>query len=75
MASDKIRFNDNQTCLDTLIYVPGMTINASLGSGNLLLTIPQKALFGYSRRKLDPPSRWDDGISGILFDYNVSMLM
>ena len=48
-----------------------MTINASLGSGNLLLTIPQK-LFGLFGANWDPPSRWDDGISGILFDYNVN---
>ncbi len=67
---DKIRFNDNQTCLDTS-SIPGMTINASLGSGNLLLTIPQ-AYLEYSAPNWDPPSRWDDGISGILFDYNVN---
>lgn len=66
---DKIRFNDNQTCLDTS-SIPGMT-NASLGSGNLLLTIPQ-AYLEYSAPNWDPPSRWDDGISGILFDYNVN---
>lgn len=68
--AEKVKFNDDGTCLD-ISSLPGMTVSASLGSGNLLLTIPQ-AYLEYSAPNWDPPSRWDNGISGLIFDYNVN---
>lgn len=68
--AEKVKYQDNGSCLD-ISSIPGMTVNASLGNGNLILTIPQ-AYLEYSAPNWDPPSRWDHGISGVLFDYNVN---
>jgi outer membrane usher protein PapC len=55
-------------CLD-LSSVPGMQARGNLGSGGLYLSIPQDQL-EYTAPNWDPPSRWDEGIAGGLFDYN-----
>lgn len=57
-------------CLD-LTSVPGMQARGNLGNSALYVSIPQDQL-EYSSPNWDPPSRWDDGISGVLFDYNVN---
>jgi outer membrane usher protein FimD/PapC len=55
-------------CLD-LSSVPGMQARGDLGTSGLYLSIPQDQL-EYTAANWDPPSRWDEGISGVLFDYN-----
>ncbi|WP_342622209.1 outer membrane usher protein [Pseudomonas alkylphenolica] len=57
-------------CLD-LSSVPGMQARGNLGTAALYLSIPQDQL-EYTAPNWDPPSRWDEGISGVLFDYNLN---
>lgn len=61
-------------CLNTdSDSVKGMTATAELASSTLLITIPQ-AYLEYSSPTWDPPSRWDDGVAGVLSDYNASFM-
>lgn len=57
-------------CLDER-SVPGMEIRGDLATNGLYLNIPQ-AFLEYSDDNWEPPSRWDEGIPGLLFDYNVN---
>jgi outer membrane usher protein FimD/PapC len=57
-------------CL-ALDSLKGMQTRADLGSGSLYLNLPQ-AYLEYTDENWDPPSRWDQGIAGVLFDYNVN---
>lgn len=57
-------------CLDES-SVPGMEIRGDLATNGLYLNIPQ-AFLEYSDDNWEPPSRWDEGIPGLLFDYNVN---
>ncbi|WP_425373920.1 outer membrane usher protein [Klebsiella quasivariicola] len=67
---DKLIWWHNNQCL-SLESLEGMTATADLGSGILYLNIPQ-AYLEYTADNWDPPSRWDEGISGLLFDYNLN---
>lgn len=49
----------------------GMTVRPDLGSNTLYLSVPQ-AYLEYTNADWDPPSRWDDGIPGLLLDYNLN---
>ncbi|CAI1945219.1 MULTISPECIES: outer membrane usher protein [Serratia] len=49
----------------------GMEVRADLATSALYLSVPQ-AYLEYSSPDWDPPSRWDEGIPGLLFDYNVN---
>ncbi|RLM04385.1 fimbrial assembly protein [Gibbsiella quercinecans] len=57
-------------CLD-LHSLPGMEAHGDLSTSSLYLSIPQ-AYLEYTSENWDPPSRWDEGIPGLLFDYNVN---
>ncbi|WP_447880182.1 outer membrane usher protein [Serratia fonticola] len=57
-------------CLDER-SVPGMEIRGDLATNGLYLNIPQ-AFLEYSDDNWEPPSRWDEGIPGLLLDYNVN---
>lgn len=57
-------------CLD-VTSLAGMTAAGDLGSGSLKVSLPQ-AYLEYSAPDWDPPSRWDDGVGGLLFDYNLN---
>ncbi|CAI1540302.1 outer membrane usher protein [Serratia proteamaculans] len=57
-------------CLDEG-SVPGMEMRGDLATNSLYLNIPQ-AFLEYSDDNWEPPSRWDEGIPGLLFDYNVN---
>ena len=57
-------------CLDER-SVPGMEVRGDLGSSALYVNIPQ-AFLEYTDENWDPPSRWDEGIPGLLFDYNIN---
>ncbi|MGJ3356073.1 FimD/PapC N-terminal domain-containing protein, partial [Providencia sp. Je.9.19] len=51
--------------------LPGMQIRGDLATSSLYVSIPQ-AYMEYTAPNWDPPSRWDDGISAILADYNIN---
>jgi outer membrane usher protein FimD/PapC len=57
-------------CL-ALDSLKGLQEKADLGSGSLYLNLPQ-AYLEYTDENWDPPSRWDQGIAGLLFDYNLN---
>ncbi|MGG4608396.1 fimbria/pilus outer membrane usher protein [Providencia sp. Me31A] len=55
------------TC-SSIISIPGVKINNY--EGKLDITMPQ-AWMKYSDPSWVPPERWDTGVSGLLFDYNL----
>ncbi|WP_440515028.1 outer membrane usher protein [Serratia sarumanii] len=57
-------------CLDEH-SVEGMEVRGDLSTSSLYLNIPQ-AFLEYTDENWDPPSRWDEGIPGLLLDYNVN---
>ncbi|CAI2004250.1 outer membrane usher protein [Serratia fonticola] len=57
-------------CLDEG-SVQGMEVRGDLATNALYLSIPQASL-EYTAENWDPPSRWDEGIPGLLLDYNLN---
>ena len=57
-------------CLDEA-SLPGMSAVGDLSTGSLKVSLPQ-AYLEYTAPDWDPPSRWDDGVAGVLFDYNLN---
>ncbi|CAI1108916.1 Outer membrane usher protein papC precursor [Serratia quinivorans] len=57
-------------CLD-ISSLKGMEARGDLATAALYLSIPQ-AYLEYASADWDPPSRWDEGIPGLLFDYNLN---
>lgn len=53
--------------------LPGMTTQADLGTGSLYVNVPQ-AFLEYTADNWDPPSRWDNGVPGVLFDYGLNAM-
>lgn len=51
--------------------VQGMEVRGDLSTSSLYLQVPQ-AFLEYSDDNWEPPSRWDEGIPGVLLDYNVN---
>lgn len=64
----KLRWWHEDGCLDEA-SLPGMETRGDLATSALYLSIPQ-AYLDYVSEDWDPPSRWDEGIPGVLFDYN-----
>ncbi|WP_289995388.1 outer membrane usher protein [Photorhabdus laumondii] len=60
----------NGQCLE-IASLKGMEVRGDLGAGALYISMPQ-AYLEYTVENWDPPSRWDNGISGMLFDYSVN---
>ena len=60
----------NGECL-ALDSVAGMEARADLATDSVYLSVPQ-AFLEYTAENWDPPSRWDDGLPGVMFDYNVN---
>lgn len=56
-------------CLD-IRTLKGIEARGDLASSSLYLSIPQ-AYLEYTADNWEPPSRWDDGIFGLLLDYNL----
>lgn len=54
-------------CL-SLESLPGTSARGDLSSASLTISVPQ-AYMEYTADNWDPPSRWDDGIPGLLLDY------
>ena len=49
----------------------GLEIRADLSQSALVISLPQ-AYLEYTFPDWDPPSRWDDGISGVIADYSIN---
>ncbi|MEL5457701.1 outer membrane usher protein [Serratia ureilytica] len=69
-ALAKLRWWHDGQCLD-LVSLNGLEAKGDLASSTLYLNIPQ-AYLEYSSPDWDPPSRWDEGIPGLLLDYNLN---
>lgn len=67
----KITWWHNNECLD-LFSLPGFQARGDLSDSTVYLSIPQ-AYLEYRTANWDPPSLWDEGISGALFDYNINV--
>lgn len=57
-------------CL-AMTQFPGMAVRGDLGASTLYISVPQ-AYLEYTVEDWDPPSRWDNGIPGLLMDYTVN---
>ncbi|NDJ55798.1 fimbria/pilus outer membrane usher protein [Enterobacteriaceae bacterium 4M9] len=55
----------------SLTTLPGSEMKPDLGEGTLTLSIPQ-AWLEYQDDAWFPPSRWEDGLPGVIFDYNMN---
>ncbi|MBL3523569.1 outer membrane usher protein [Serratia plymuthica] len=66
----RLRWWHNDQCLD-LASLSGIEAKGDLAASALYLNIPQ-AYLEYSSPDWDPPSRWDNGIPGLLVDYNLN---
>ncbi len=69
-ALKELRWWHQDECLD-IASLKGMEARGDLATAALYLSIPQ-AYLEYTAENWDPPSRWDEGIPGLLFDYNVN---
>ncbi|WP_213133154.1 outer membrane usher protein [Citrobacter sp. FP75] len=61
---------NNGQCLNEA-DLKGMVIRGDLSASTLYINLPQ-AYLEYTAENWDPPSRWDDGIPGVMFDYNLN---
>ncbi|WP_421524185.1 outer membrane usher protein [Pseudomonas yamanorum] len=68
--ADKLKWWKGGECLD-IKGLPGMEVSADLASNTLDISLPQ-AYMEYSAINWDPPSRWDEGVPGLLVDYNMT---
>ncbi|MFT0475717.1 outer membrane usher protein [Pseudomonas antarctica] len=57
-------------CLD-IQGLPGMEVSGDLATSALNINLPH-AYLEYSAINWDPPSRWDEGVPGLLIDYNMT---
>ncbi|MGY2399757.1 outer membrane usher protein [Pseudomonas sp. SDO5271_S396] len=57
-------------CLD-IQSLPGMEVSGDLATSTLSINLPQ-AYLEYSAINWDPPSRWDEGVPGLLLDYSLT---
>ncbi|OAD98094.1 fimbrial assembly protein (plasmid) [Pantoea sp. OXWO6B1] len=53
--------------------VKGIVVKGDIAKSRLVVTIPQ-AYLEYTSATWDPPSRWDDGVSGLISDYNLNLM-
>ena len=57
-------------CLD-IRSLPGMEVSGDLSTSTLYISLPQ-AYLEHKAQNWDPPSRWDNGVPGVLMDYNLT---
>ncbi|ELY4775578.1 outer membrane usher protein [Cronobacter turicensis] len=60
----------NGQCVD-ITALKGVEVTPDLGNSTLMISVPQ-AYLEYTSDNWVPPSMWDDGIAGLLADYNVN---
>ncbi|WP_460952278.1 outer membrane usher protein [Pseudomonas marginalis] len=66
----KLTWWNGGRCLD-IKGLPGMEVSGDLATSTLNISLPQ-AYLEYSAINWDPPSRWDEGVPGLLIDYNMT---
>lgn len=66
----ELRYTEADGCLIT-DDLSGTIMHTDLASSTLYITIPQRFM-EYDDINWDPPSRWDEGINGVLFDYSLN---
>lgn len=69
-ARSRLRWWQDGKCLDVQ-SLPGTAVRGDLGNGVLHVNLPHKYL-EYTSDYWDPPSRWEEGLAGGLFDYNLN---
>ncbi|WP_081706627.1 fimbria/pilus outer membrane usher protein [Siccibacter turicensis] len=69
-AQDKLAWWHDGQCAD-FSALDGMTVRGDLSDISLLISLPQSWM-EYQDASWLPPSRWEDGIPGLLFDYNLN---
>ncbi|MCG8706995.1 fimbria/pilus outer membrane usher protein [Brenneria sp. 4F2] len=69
-AKAQIIWSADRQCAD-LTAISGVKISNQIGMGELNITIPQ-AWLKYTDKNWTPPEQWDQGISGLLLDYNLT---
>lgn len=70
---DKLKWSSEANGDECLEYssLNGVDATGDLSNSSLAISIPQ-AYLEYSDENWDPPSSWDDGISGVMLDYNIN---
>ncbi|HCU0389672.1 TPA: fimbria/pilus outer membrane usher protein [Escherichia coli] len=69
-SQERVTWWNNGQCAD-FSQLPGVEIRPNPAEGGLYINMPQ-AWLEYSDASWLPPSRWDNGIPGLLFDYNIN---
>lgn len=69
--AEALEWQQQGKCLK-LSSLKGLKVTGDLATSSLYISIPQ-AWLEYSADDWDPPSRWDDGIPGLLLDYNLNV--
>lgn len=69
-SRERVTFWNDGQCAD-LSQLSGVEIRPNPAEGMLYINMPQ-AWLEYSDASWLPPSRWDNGIPGLLFDYNIN---
>lgn len=69
-ALSKLLWWHDGQCL-SLDSLPGTEAKADLAGSTLYINMPQ-AYLEYTAENWDPPARWEEGIPGAMFDYNVN---
>lgn len=69
-SREKVVYREADQCAD-FSALPGVDIRANPAEGTLYINVPQ-AWLEYSDTSWLSPSRWDNGIPGLLFDYNLN---
>ncbi|MGR7394195.1 fimbria/pilus outer membrane usher protein [Klebsiella aerogenes] len=70
-AHRKVTFDRAESCAD-FSALEGVHLRGDLSSSTLFISIPQ-AWLEYQDSNWLPPSRWEEGINGVLLDYNVNV--
>lgn len=65
-----LKWTHDEKCL-SLSSLPGLSAKADLSTSSLLVNLPQ-AYLEYASPDWDPPARWDNGLSALMFDYSVN---
>ncbi|HGU1720773.1 TPA: fimbrial biogenesis outer membrane usher protein [Escherichia coli] len=65
-----LQWGHDGQCLKT-DQIGGMEIKGDLSQSALLVSVPQ-AYLEYTDDDWDPPSRWDEGIPGLIADYSIN---
>ncbi|WP_338490758.1 FimD/PapC N-terminal domain-containing protein [Erwinia aphidicola] len=69
-ATDALKWWHGGECLATS-SLAGTLVRGELANSTLSISMPQEFL-QYQSANWDPPSRWDNGIPGLPFDYNLN---